>query len=170
MITRSSNSHKWGFKCIYRRRKFYKWGRENAGQILTYKLGGKATLPPLRLRSKPRADPPPLRASLGEIERGRELYGRHCIYCHGVGVRSSGLHPDLTKSTRAVHDRWNQIVLGGSLQAGGMASFADRLTEEHAQQIHAYVLARAHHEPGLLEQAASWIGRYACIPVSWAAD
>ena len=51
-----------------------------------------------------------------------------------------------------------------------MASFADQLTEEQAQQIHAYVLARSHHEPGLLERAASWIGRYACLPVSWAAD
>ncbi len=61
-------------------------------------------------------------------------------------------------------------MLGGSLQAGGMASFADQLTEEQAQQIHAYVLARSHHEPGLLERAASWIGRHACLPVSWAAD
>ncbi len=147
-----------------------RFDHDNAGRILTYKLGGKAALPPLRLRSKQRADPPPLTASVEEIERGRELYGRHCVYCHGLGVRSSGLYPDLTKSSRAVHDQWNGIVLGGSLQAGGMASFADHLTAKQAQQIHAYVLARTHREPGLLEQAARWIGRYACVPVSWAAD
>ncbi len=149
---------------------FTRFDHDNAGRILTYKLGGKATLPPLTIRSKPRADPPPLTASVGEIERGRELYGRHCFYCHGLGVRSSGLYPDLRKSSRAVHDSWNEIVLGGSLQAGGMASFADHLTGKQAQQIHAYVLARSHHEPGLLERAARWIGRYACIPVAWAAD
>ena len=149
---------------------FTKFDHDNAGRILTYKLGGKATLPPLSVRAPKQGDPPPLTASVEEIERGREHYGRHCIFCHGVGVRSSGLYPDLKKSSRAVHDQWNEIVLGGSLQAGGMASFADRLTEQQALEIHAYVLARAHHEPGLLEQAASWIGRYACVPVSWAAD
>lgn len=101
------------------------------------------------------------------VVKGRVIIGNGGA---DLGVRSSGLYPDLRNSSRAVHDSWNEIVLGGSLQAGGMASFADHLTGKQAQQIHAYVLARSHHEPGLLERAARWIGRYACIPVAWAAD
>ena len=44
------------------------------------------------------------------------------------------------------------------------------MTPEQADQIHDYVLYRALHEPGLLESAATFIGRYACVPVEWMAD
>ena len=61
-------------------------------------------------------------------------------------------------------------MLGGTRQAGGMPSFADRLTVDDAAAIKAYVIQRAHHEPGWLEQAARLAGRYVCVPVSWVVD
>jgi hypothetical protein len=87
-----------------------------------------------------------------------------------MGAKSSGLHPDLRESSRAVHDGWNDIVLGGVRQQGGMASFADALSIEDSNAIHAYVITRALHEPGLVERSLRWLGQYACIPAEWMAD
>jgi mono/diheme cytochrome c family protein len=69
-----------------------------------------------------------------------------------------------------VHERWNDIVLGGTRAAKGMASFADQLDSDGARAIHAYVISRATHEPGWLERFGSWFGEHACVPVSWVVD
>ena len=66
-----------------------------------------------------------------------------------MGAASSGLYPDLRQSSRAVHDTWNDIVLGGTRVAGGMTSFADVLSPEESRAIQAYVIQRALAEPGL---------------------
>jgi quinohemoprotein ethanol dehydrogenase len=142
----------------------------NEGRVLAFKLGGHAPIPAVRARPTPNPDPPRLRASVEEVSRGRHLYARHCLFCHGMGAKSSGLHPDLRESSRAVHDGWNDIVLGGVRQQGGMASFADALSIEDSNAIHAYVITRALHEPGLVERSLRWLGQYACIPAEWMAD
>jgi mono/diheme cytochrome c family protein len=87
-----------------------------------------------------------------------------------MGARASGLYPDLRFSGPDVHDRWNDIVLGGIRAAGGMASFADVLGPDEAAAIQSYVLERAHHEPDALESAAAWLMQRACIPTSWVTD
>jgi mono/diheme cytochrome c family protein len=78
--------------------------------------------------------------------------------------------PDLRFSSREVHERWSDVVLGGTRAAQGMASFADQLTQDDAQAIHAYVIERARHEPGWIERAGIWFGQNACLPVSWVVD
>jgi len=144
---------------------------ENDGRVLAYKLGGGAPMPPARRIEPGRVDveglpvPPP-----ESVDRGRDLYGRHCLFCHGMGVASSGLYPDLRYSTRAVHEQWQEIVLGGTRQSVGMASFADRIGPEESRDIQAYVIARARHEPGLVERVLDWAGQYVCIPAIWMAD
>jgi quinohemoprotein ethanol dehydrogenase len=90
--------------------------------------------------------------------------------CHGGGAKSSGMLPDLRLASREVHATWNEIVLGGTRQARGMASFADMLTESDARAIQAYVAERAHHADDLSEQLADWFGRNACVPISWMVD
>ncbi len=104
------------------------------------------------------------------VDRGRDLYARHCARCHGITTRSTGIIPDLKRSTPGVHDSWNEIVLGGILSGGGMASFADVLDARDAADIHAYVISRALHEPTLMEELALWVSRYACLPVEWVTD
>ena len=69
-----------------------------------------------------------------------------------------------------MHQSWNEIVLGGILSGGGMAGFADVLSERDAADIHAYVVARALHEPSLLESMALWASRYVCLPAEWISD
>jgi quinohemoprotein ethanol dehydrogenase len=143
---------------------------ENDGRILAFKLGGKAEMPAVRLRDPGRIDPPPLALTEAKVERGRQLYGRHCARCHGLTTRSTGILPDLKRSKRSVHEAWQQIVLGGALAGGGMPNFSDVLQANDVDDIHAYVVARALHEPTLLEELALWASQHACVPAEWVAD
>ena len=59
---------------------------DNAGRVLSYKLDGKAPMPPVTLRperrvSRPRLDVPP-----ETIERGRHVYAETCFTCHGIAT------------------------------------------------------------------------------------
>jgi quinohemoprotein ethanol dehydrogenase len=142
----------------------------NEGRVLAWKLDGHATMPAVEPLPEGRVDAPPLPASPETLARGRDLYATHCLRCHGIGAKSSGLIPDLRYMSREVHGQWSDIVLGGTRAAQGMASFADQLGEEDARAIHAYVVSRATHEPGWLERFASWFGENACMPVTWLVD
>ena len=104
------------------------------------------------------------------IDRGRERYANLCFSCHGTGVVSSGLYPDLRHAAPAVHAQWDAIVRGGLRTPEGMPSFADQLSAEDAEAIRAYVLHRAWHEPTLAERALELFVDNACIPTSWATD
>jgi quinohemoprotein ethanol dehydrogenase len=91
--------------------------------------------------------------------------------CHGVGVKSSGLYPDLRHAAREVHERWNDVVIGGLHSDRGMASFGDVLSTEDAGAVHAYVIERALHEPTLFERLVAWLAESPlCIPASWTTD
>ena len=102
--------------------------------------------------------------------QGRDLYARHCFYCHGFAAEGSGLHPDLRYAKKEVHETWNDIVLGGTRQTGGMASFADQLGVEESDAVHAYVIERAHAADGWIEALLRWTGKHVCIPIDWVAD
>ena len=78
--------------------------------------------------------------------------------------------PDLRHAKRAVHDRWNDIVLGGIRATDGMASFADVLSQPDSNDIHSYVIERALHEPGIVERLVEWFAENACIPPHWLTD
>ncbi|MDX2058441.1 MAG: PQQ-dependent dehydrogenase, methanol/ethanol family [Gemmatimonadales bacterium] len=114
---------------------------ENYPRILAFKLGGgPVPLPPVRVEP-PIPAPPPVEADAATIARGGELFGRHCVYCHaGLGGAASA-YPDLTRLPADVHQRFRDIVLGGSLVKAGMASFADVLDEADADAVHAYLMA-----------------------------
>jgi PQQ-dependent dehydrogenase (methanol/ethanol family) len=142
----------------------------NEGRILAFKLGASVPLPPVSPVPAGRVRAPPLDATQETIARGRTLYAEHCLRCHGIDAESSGLLPDLRHASPEVHAQWLEIVLGGTLAARGMASFADVLRTDDAEAIHAYVISRALHTPGTLERIARWAGERACIPASWVAD
>src|SRR6185369_3565995 len=109
-------------------------------------------------------------ASAETIAYGRALFARHCSRCHGVGVQSSGLYPELRHASKDVFASWNAIVLGGAFSARGMASFADVLSPDDAEAIRAYVADRAHHQPGWIEWFAGLAGGRLRIPARWLAN
>jgi mono/diheme cytochrome c family protein len=132
------------------------WDVPNISRVVAFKLGGEHGLPPIPEDTRQMPEPAPVTASAEVIERGHEVYARHCSYCHGDGLRTGGVTPDLRWSSPQVHEIWQDIVRGGILEARGMVSFSDFVTEEDAEAIRQYVLAEANrlyrrHHP---EQAA----------------
>ena len=77
------------------------------------------------------------------VARGQSIYQRHCSYCHGSGLHTGGITPDLRWSSAAVHEIWQDIVRGGVLQARGMVGFGEFVSEEEAEAIRQYVLSEA---------------------------
>jgi len=113
------------------------------GRILTFALGGKATVP---ARAFGHTGPPTpaitMNASPKTVHDGQLLYTANCAQCHGLGAVAGPL-PDLRYATRQVHDQFEAIVLGSARASLGMPSFKDLLTSDQVKAIQAYVLSRA---------------------------
>jgi quinohemoprotein ethanol dehydrogenase len=122
-----------------------RWGldpRSQARRVLTFVVGGKATLPP-----RPVAPPPPADPSF-KLEQTRFLPGAmaftvHCGDCHGSLAVGSTQAPDLRRSA-IPQDRatFVEIVRGGSLQAAGMPKFGE-LDDRKLDDIRYYIRAQA---------------------------
>ncbi|MFM2372865.1 MAG: hypothetical protein RIS85_2587, partial [Pseudomonadota bacterium] len=69
--------------------------RPNRSRVLTFALGGKAHLPKDILARPAPATPPAPFGTPAQITRGAALYARTCGGCHGDGVRSGGVLPEL---------------------------------------------------------------------------
>jgi quinohemoprotein ethanol dehydrogenase len=144
---------------------------QNAGFVLAWKLGGKASLPAVEKRPAGVVQVESTSASPERIAEGQALYSQHCFRCHGMGTKSGGVLPDLRFSSRETHARWNDIVLGGIRADRGMASFADVIGPAEAAAIQGYVIAQAHREPTRLERAARWLYEQGvCLPARWVAE
>ena len=117
----------------------------NVSRVLTFKLGGKATLPPVSWRPSVVFNPPPQTASPETIELGYITYQDVCMGCHGLNTVSGLITPDLRGSAYLWDENgWEAVVRGGQLKDRGMASFADNINAEQAQAIRAYVIQQSH--------------------------
>jgi quinohemoprotein ethanol dehydrogenase len=113
------------------------------GRVVTFKLGGTATLAP---RPFGHTEPPvpaiTMDSTPEQITAGAGLYSANCFACHGVAAVAGAL-PDLRYATAEVHAQFDAIVLGGARAQLGMPAFADRLNADQVHAIQAYVLSRA---------------------------
>ena len=128
------------------------------GRLLVYRLDGTATLPPME-PEEPQAPLPQPPARIGSSERsarGQTHYEQHCARCHGVGLVSSRLIPDLRWLAPEKHQIFRAIVLDGVLRGTGMVGFRDVLTETDADDIQAYVLDAANDHWETQQQPAWW--------------
>jgi mono/diheme cytochrome c family protein len=114
----------------------------HVGRLLTFKLGATASLPPLAavpaIPKPPAVDPP-----VEVVETGELLYLRNCVVCHGAGVVSGGVLPDLRHSGREVFAAYQDIVLRGAKEGQGMPRFDDRLQAEDVEAIKTFILTKA---------------------------
>jgi alcohol dehydrogenase (cytochrome c)/quinohemoprotein ethanol dehydrogenase len=118
---------------------------QNISRLLVYSIGGTAKLPPAPPRPERKFSPPPATAPAKTVAAGAELYGTYCGNCHGAGAMQLGILPDLRASGAIqTEEAWRNIVIGGALQDGGMASFAPVLDNAAAESIRAFVIAQAH--------------------------
>ncbi|MDB4299597.1 PQQ-dependent dehydrogenase, methanol/ethanol family [bacterium] len=119
------------------------WKMPNLSRVLVYKLGGTHSLPPVPADNRQMPKPGPVTADAETQQLGQALYQRHCGVCHGDGLRTAGINPDLRWSSEGIHAIWQEIVRGGILKARGMVSFSEFLSAEEAEAIRQYVLAEA---------------------------
>jgi cytochrome c6 len=85
------------------------------------------------------------RFPLESIEKGRELYHRTCVQCHGRNMVNSGTTVyDLRKFPVDQTERFKLSVVQGK---GAMPSWKDSLTPEQIEWLWAYVGSRGGKEP-----------------------
>jgi PQQ-dependent dehydrogenase (methanol/ethanol family) len=110
-----------------------------AGQVLVFKLGGKAVLPAFVATPQPPANPSTDSFTPAQVAEGAKWYFAFCSICHGGPI-----NPDLRRvGALANRDAWKAVVIDGALEPNGMASFRNYLTPDQAEAIRAYVSGQA---------------------------
>ncbi len=118
-------------------------------RLLVFKLGANTQLPPPIAFTPPTLNPPPSSASAEQIALGQNSYQDSCIICHGDvgnsgGIFRRGLFPELALSPAlASPELFAAIVLEGARAQNGMASFAEIISAQDAEDIRAYLIERA---------------------------
>jgi quinohemoprotein ethanol dehydrogenase len=123
----------------------YQYG--NQGRIVTLRLGGgPVPVPPEVSHAAAFPRPPVERFGAPElIERGNELFKRHCNHCH-LNQSATGVVPDLRRMTAQTHAEFEDIVLRGARASKGMGSFAQILGQDDVNAIHAAIVDAAWRE------------------------
>ncbi|HVN44540.1 MAG TPA: PQQ-binding-like beta-propeller repeat protein [Steroidobacteraceae bacterium] len=132
--------------------------RYGPARLLAFKLGARLPYPFPRI-SIPQVPRPPAQTYSAEaVKRGELAAGEFgCTGCHSPRLDGSGRWivdggvPDLRYMPAEAHRDWYAIVLGGTHSRQGMLSFSaaraipptPAMTQAQADDIHAYVIARA---------------------------
>ncbi|GAB5488834.1 MAG: PQQ-dependent methanol/ethanol family dehydrogenase [Parasphingorhabdus sp.] len=117
----------------------------NIPRLVVLKIGGKTKLPALPEKSEVVWDPPEQTGTPDQIARGRELYGRNCLVCHGDSAIGNGFTPDLRISGALVSpELWKSIVGDGALKDQGMVGFGSQVSDEGIEAMRHYVIERSH--------------------------
>lgn len=132
-------------------------GRDYAGYLLVFKLGGTATLPPPHPSDYGIPAPPPQTASAAQIADGATVFNQHCGACHGTDAVSGSAIPDLRYLPAGFYGAgFKSVVLGGALAGQGMVGFANVITPQQADDIQAYLIKRASDTRDSLQQPGWW--------------
>lgn len=112
-------------------------------RVNVFRLGGAASLPARDLARIETPRPPTIRASAQTVARGAAVYTQFCMVCHGSGVISGGVLPDLRRAA-SLQDAtvWRQTV-HGARAANGMPDFTQWVGAGDAEAIRAYVASEA---------------------------
>src|SRR5579885_3029738 len=124
--------------------------RLSPGRIYTFKLGGRAPLPPVRnfgdFRRTTLISGVPYKVE--DVGPGAQLYVANCLFCHGVpAVNRGGALPNLGYSDPQVIQALPELVRSGAFMAKGMPEFHDRLSDDDVQKIAAFILDMAKNAP-----------------------
>ncbi|MEH6551945.1 MAG: PQQ-dependent dehydrogenase, methanol/ethanol family [Pseudomonadales bacterium] len=125
-------------------------------RVLTFKIDGADTLPPIIEQTWEKPPPVPADISAEEIERGAHLYQRFCARCHGASAVSGGSVPDLRRLDSHWYVQFDDVVRGGLMESSGMPRFDDVLSEQDALAVKAYVLREAQQDWAVNQDPAWW--------------
>lgn len=125
-----------------------------ARRVLTFAIGGKATLPARREAAAPPPDPE-FRPDAAKFAAGMGPYEMQCQACHGSMVIGIGNGPDLRRSPIPLDPQaFAQVVRGGALESRGMPKFGE-YDDAKLEAIRHYIRARAAELRGGPEQGAA---------------
>lgn len=114
---------------------------DNSGRLLVFKLGGSAKLP-VQVAMEIELAEIPAEFDPEQVSEGNRRYHQWCGVCHGPGVVSGGVLPDLRKSEPGVYLALEDIVLRGALLGNGMPRFDEWLGAKDVEVLRAYILTR----------------------------
>jgi mono/diheme cytochrome c family protein len=116
----------------------------NRSRILTYRLGGTASLPPANETEVVQPVPPALKADADVVAHGSDTWVSYCSRCHGGAAVGGGVITDLRYSPH-LHsaEGWNQVAGEGALVDQGMIGFSEWISEEDIEGLRQYVIERA---------------------------
>jgi quinohemoprotein ethanol dehydrogenase len=116
--------------------------RTQARRILTFAIGGTATLPQSKAEPIVPASDPAFLPSPAQEATGMVAFARHCAVCHGVDVIAAGQAPDLRASPVPPDaDAFAAVVRGGALVPNGMPRF-EEFDDAKLGAIRQYVRSR----------------------------
>lgn len=100
--------------------------RTQARRILTFAIGGKATLPKADVTPLTPATDPDFAPDSAMEARGMLTCARHCAVCHGVDVIAAGHASDLRASSVPLDPAtFATVVRDGALVSNGMPRFEE---------------------------------------------
>lgn len=112
-------------------------------RVLTFTIGGKATLPPFEPVDHPIQDDPSFKVDTAKAAIGAGIFNQSCVICHGVGMMAGGAAPDLRKSAVPLDaDTFASVVHDGALMPRGMPSYG-QFTPEELEGLRHYIRQRA---------------------------
>ena len=127
----------------------------NKSRLLTFKLGGSATLPAPNDAVSTLPDTSSFSPEADAVAEGFAHYDRYCVNCHGAGAVGGGVLPDLRFSP-VITDAsvWSSIVSEGALSNRGMVAYGAELDTEAVESIRQFIIERNQQAraDGLLER------------------
>ena len=84
--------------------------------------------------------PPKQTATQAQIDAGEIVFIAQCSRCHQLGP---SVTPDLRRLNDGLHLAFKDILLRGALAPAGMERFNDLLSEEDADNVHAYLIEQS---------------------------
>jgi len=112
-------------------------------RILTFKLGGTASMPAPPPALGPMPMPPALSGDEAQIGRGRVRYDQVCSRCHGLTAVGGGVLPDLRYLGKEKHGQFAGILRGARVDKGMPAFGPNVLTDADIADIQQYLIRRS---------------------------
>jgi mono/diheme cytochrome c family protein len=105
---------------------------------MVFKLDGKAKAKPFPAPFRPPlVDVRKAEAPSGDVAVGGVLFRRYCTVCHSPTRVNPDLHRSEVPLSKA---QFREVVHGGALQSGGMASFAKYLSVQDVESIRTFLV------------------------------
>ncbi|RIV85521.1 PQQ-dependent dehydrogenase, methanol/ethanol family [Aurantiacibacter xanthus] len=113
------------------------------GRMVVFKLNGTATLPAPPPLAGPATDPDEVFPA-DKVALGAQVYGRNCIFCHGMNRQQSNIITDLRRSPVVANAQvWRAVVHDGAFLSRGMPKFDGKLSVEEVEAIRNYMGAES---------------------------